>query len=630
MKKKLLTLIVSLASLARAQDVTTGNASSLQGMRVKFPLTCSDGYAVTWAAANNRFECLAPGGAGSTSMPRAGLVTEYLLDDSYGGYARNAVFPNQANYNLIGPSEQGFAAAPWGPILSTATDGYGVNPSGDFTASRLQMNASAGGYLNTLSQYPYAAGRQYTLSIWVKSNTGSAQAVRMSDDALNYTSDLAVSAAWTRISNTFTPAGTGYVLPIKQDAAGDAIDILIWGAQLETGPHPTTYIAQNYHMTLGGGPQLTTKQPAWVATGADFTAHSGASYASAIGSAPINLAALSMYAVFQWTGTEVLSGYAPLFSDPYSAGKLFLAGENSSASKYPQFKFNGSAALGYAATLNDGVWHVLTGTYDGTTLRVYLDDAEIGSKSASISPIQVSQLFLSNFNDVAFWPGTIGYAALYNVGHSASTVLSNVAILQRLMASRGVTMTNLSKFLAFEGDSITDPADNVNGASKYYYTAFTSLSPVVQGRNFAITGSTVADLTSRASSVDAVYKASRTKNVEVVLIGANDLLGGAAATFVANLKTYCLARKATGWQVVVLTVTPRTNSGFNATRNAANTLIRADPSFYDALADVAADVDVGCDACASNTTFYSDGTHPTPAGHAKIAPYVISALQSLL
>jgi hypothetical protein len=73
MNKPLFILAIGLAVLAPAQEVQTGSASSLQGLRIKFPLACVDGYVITWVAANNRFECLA-GGAGGGSPSFAAIT----------------------------------------------------------------------------------------------------------------------------------------------------------------------------------------------------------------------------------------------------------------------------------------------------------------------------------------------------------------------------------------------------------------------------------------------------------------------------------------------------------------------------------------------------------------------------
>ena len=135
----------------------------------------------------------------------------------------------------------------------------------------------------------------------------------------------------------------------------------------------------------------------------------------------------------------------------------------------------------------------------------------------------------------------------------------------------------------------------------------------------------------RASTIDSWFSGITGTKVLMIFLGANDM-GDGASTFEANLKAYCLARKAAspGLKVVVATLLPQTASGFNAFKDAVNTLIYADHSFYDALADFAANATMGCDTtCAANTTYFSDGEHPTAAGHAILGPIAQAAIQSV-
>src|ERR1022692_1518107 len=77
------------------------------------------------------------------------------------------------------------------------------------------------------------------------------------------------------------------------------------------------------------------------------------------------------------------------------------------------------------------------------------------------------------------------------------------------------------------------------------------------------------------------------------------------------------------------TTLPQTTTGFNTFRNSVNAAFKADPSFWDAIADFAADPKMGCDACAANTTYYPDGEHPSIAGHAILGPIAQAAIQKV-
>ena len=62
----ILTGLLVASSAGSAQSLSSSNATSIQGKRVKSPLACGNAFVLTWVGANNRFECLAGGGAGSS------------------------------------------------------------------------------------------------------------------------------------------------------------------------------------------------------------------------------------------------------------------------------------------------------------------------------------------------------------------------------------------------------------------------------------------------------------------------------------------------------------------------------------------------------------------------------------
>jgi lysophospholipase L1-like esterase len=570
-------------------------------------------------------------GTSGGAMPQANLVAEYSLSEGAGAYSYNGAYPSQPDYNLVGPSEQQFSATLWVKAAMTATDSYAANPNGDWVASRLQATAS-GGYLAAGTGAAFIAGQQYTLSLYVASNTGVPQTVRMGDNNVNYSGNIAVPATgWTRVSYTFTASGTGtYVLPVVQDAANDPLDLSIWGVQLELGPHPTTYVPQAFVMVNGGGPQRAASQCTWIAAGVDCTAHAGASYLTAVGWQPIDLFTATMYAAVKWTGTPVLAGYAPIFSDNYASPHLYLAGIDAGVS-FPRFRFNSLTAYAYGTKINDGNWHILAAEYDGANIDLFLDGVEVATYNVGTAPpIQVYQLFLGNFSNAAYWPGQIGYAALYSVAHSTAQVASNSAAIRAVMASRGVTIPPMTQFLAFEGDSITDPTTGVVAASKYYYVAQSAMAPFPQGANDAVSGSSIATVSSRSATVDSWFAPIAGVKVLFLFVGANDQ-GDGASPFVASVKAYCLARKAAnpGLKIVLATLLPQTTSGFNTFRNTVNASLHADNSFYDALADFAANPTMGCDSCAANVTYFPDGEHPSIAGHAILGPIAQAAIQAV-
>jgi lysophospholipase L1-like esterase len=180
--------------------------------------------------------------------------------------------------------------------------------------------------------------------------------------------------------------------------------------------------------------------------------------------------------------------------------------------------------------------------------------------------------------------------------------------------------------LVFAGDSIT--AGNHVGAGEDYPTLVGGMLGGVIVNNLAVPSSTIGSGT-QGSDADALYNGSKPVNVCCVMWGINDLAGGASpATAKASLKTWCLARKAAGFVVAVLTILPcNTFGNANALRNEFNALVRADRSFYDLLIDVGiTSTTMGADAAVGNVSLYSDGVHPTYAGNQLLAATSAQAL----
>ena len=214
-------------------------------------------------------------------------------------------------------------------------------------------------------------------------------------------------------------------------------------------------------------------------------------------------------------------------------------------------------------------------------------------------------------------------------------------------------------YVAFEGDSITDPGSTIGmnqhyphlvstffGAAttdyvNYAGAAFNAYVPAKGGSVVCCTVSgwdATLNMTYRIASVEAYFTTGQPIQILSILIGRNDMVAGGPGqmtpvVFTANLKTYCQTFRAAKptVKIVILSILPSVAAGFNASRNAANSLIAADPSFYDLFVPgIAADSTIGCDGCAANSTYYVDGTHPTAAGHVVIAPYVEAAIEQLI
>lgn len=559
---------------------------------------------------------------------QSNLIAEYRFDEGSGQQINNRVFTPAAYVNLLGiAAERNFnpSGRYWTrQSIASITDDFAANPlDATSTASRITTTTGASKFIfRNFSNL--TNGAQYTLSLYVKSNTGSDQTFRMSYDFATTVTKTATTAAWTRETLTFTfTTGTRQIIPLLCNAAGDAVDILVYGIKLEAGATATAYVpidhADNFAMTTG----------TWPAWGSGYLNFTGAQHAAGMWQTSKSVTTVSMYALARWNSgqTPFLASYAPLIGEDYTNNILFL-GMADLSNEYPYFRFGGSGSLvANLVQTKDTTWHVLSATYDGTTMRMYLDDTEVAISTASRSAQTVQRIFIATANNAAYFPGDIAYLAVYDTGHSAGQVAQNYAALKAVGASRSLTVSDLTKFVYAEGDSITA------NLLSYAAVGLRAVSPIVQGRSFAVGGSTLAIMSLRSASVDAAFKAARTKNILSVLIGANDLGTINGNTYFTSVKAYCVARKAANpdLKIVMVTVLPQSNATVNTNRGLFNTAVRNDPSFYDALADFAADATVGTDAAGSDTGLYPDGLHPTDAVHdTYLKPIWKAAVESLL
>jgi hypothetical protein len=148
-----------------------------------------------------------------------------------------------APHNMVRYSNT-FSEGLWQVYQSAAKVGPGgVAPDGG-AAYEIAFGATAA---NEIYQAQTTViGAQYTYSIWVKAVSGSTT-VRLksySGGANVYTANQVVTdAAWTRLTHTYTAGLTTGNVAISNNSSGNAGNVYIYGAQLESGPSASEYIA---------------------------------------------------------------------------------------------------------------------------------------------------------------------------------------------------------------------------------------------------------------------------------------------------------------------------------------------------------------------------------------------------
>jgi hypothetical protein len=208
------------------------------------------------------------------------------------------------------------------------------------------------------------------------------------------------------------------------------------------------------------------------------------------------------------------------------------------------------------------------------------------------------------------WPGRMGKMKLGNVVPTdAQAALESGSIGQ----------------VVFEGDSRSNLKPWTNAAVEAAFPTGEFAFGRYGYASYAVSGSTTAMMTARASTgVDTLIRDG--KNILVVWAGVNDNQGDTAQSVYDRLKDYCLARRAAGWNKIILCTEIDSNKpNWTAKYPQINALIAADHSFVDGVIDLGAAPELQNNA---DLTYFADGTHLTASGNAivtvKAAPVIAS------
>ena len=155
----------------------------------------------------------------------------------------------------------------WAKLTSpTVTAAYTNGPDGSSnTATRLQSASGSHRYFYSTAT-SWTSGQQYTVSCWVKSNTGVAQTFAFFLPSTAYaTADLTTHATdWTRITATFTAYASSTYCGFKLLSA-NTTDLSIWGFQVNSGANALDYQATSGQIHRSYAPTLksvvTSGQP---------------------------------------------------------------------------------------------------------------------------------------------------------------------------------------------------------------------------------------------------------------------------------------------------------------------------------------------------------------------------------
>jgi lysophospholipase L1-like esterase len=284
-------------------------------------------------------------------------------------------------------------------------------------------------------------------------------------------------------------------------------------------------------------------------------------------------------------------------------------------------------------------WHISSHAYDTSSAESWIDGVKVLSKSASPNSHTIGGFDIGVVNGTVQAGYKINALAVYNRKLSATEQVAayNAFKARAALSSITIPATSPEKILFAMGDSITDGSYGTSTDPGYVYVAARNASPVIRGGNLGIGGKTVATTDADFDAtygpmISAAVAASGRDIICSLSLGTNDLgiYSGGVSAWLTAFAALCDKVRATGAKLIVGTLQANIDSTFNSRRATANATIRTWVGTHaDAIMDFGSDSIMGADATASNTTYFQDGTHPTGAGHALLAPYLVTAINSL-
>ncbi len=170
-----------------------------------------------------------------------------------------------APVNLLTFSEQ-FDNAVWQKLAAgtavapVVTANYATAPDGTLTADRIVFDrgtGTTGSDISYINQSITSVPSDCTGSIWLRTTDGSTKSISFRvGNTFNYTAN--VTGTWTRFTLTGTAPITRVDLLAYGNASVQVTDLLVWGAQLNTGSTALPYVATTSSIYLPPSYNSTT------------------------------------------------------------------------------------------------------------------------------------------------------------------------------------------------------------------------------------------------------------------------------------------------------------------------------------------------------------------------------------